>query len=284
MRTRTCIVAAAAAAAVSFTTAASAQGPLFLSLSDGIDNNIPAFGPFTDDDAVFTSLDNSSGGLAFALESGDLDAMHRLPNGNWIVSSLFNGSFGGTLFDDGDLVEIDIVNNIVVGNYFISNTLFTSTAPDISGVSLLPSGNILFSMLGSSNTITTPSGPVTFTDGDIMEFDIATGNVSTFLSEADLFDDGDGDVYGIHAFADGTLLLSANTDESISGSLFLDGDAFLYDPATDTASLVYSEDNFFSAGPNTWDIDALYFDGPIPAPGAAGLLGLAGLAAARRRR
>ncbi len=258
-----------------------AAGPLVLSNADGINNNLPGFGPFTDDDAVATSLDGNDGSLLFTV-GGDLDAMHRLPNGNWLVSSLFNGSFGGSNFDDGDLVEIDLVNNVVVGNYFISNTMFTSSSPDITGVSLLPNGNILFSLLGSSNTISTPSGPVTFTDGDVMEFDVLTGNVSTFLSEAELFDDGNGDVYGIHAFADGRLLLTTNTDESISGATFRDGDAFLYDPATDSASLYFSEDLFFDpTGVNGWDIDALYV---IPSPGAAGLLALAGVASARRRR
>jgi hypothetical protein len=253
---------------------------LTLSLVDNTNNFLPGFGPFTDNDAVTADAPAGTNGvLEFSLDGGDLDAMHRLPNGNWLVSSLFNGTFGGVTFDDGDLVEIDPSSGAFVQTV-IPNTVFTTPGPDFTAVSQLPDGNLLFSMLGSSNTITTPSGPVTFTDGDIMLYNVPTGDVSVFIAEADLFDDGDGDVYGIHHMMDGTLLLTTNVDESISGTTYRDGDVFRYDPTNGSTSLFFSEDTFI--GGNTWDVDGLYWE--IPAPGAAGLLGLAGLAAARRRR
>lgn len=257
---------------------AMAQGPLYLSLSDNIDNNLPSFGPFTDEDAVFTNTDGSGAGLAFGLTGGDLDAMHRLPNGNWLVSSLFNGGYAGTTFDDGDLVEINPTSGTFVGTVF-TDSIWDNAGADISGVSVLPNGNYLLSVL-SDNAI----GGTAFTDGDVIEYNATSGTASLFLSEAALFDDGDGEVYGIHYFADGRLLLTASGDESVSGTLFRDGDAFLYNPADDSASLVFSQDLFSSSGPNSWDINALYFEGAIPTPGGVALVGLAGLAGLRRRR
>jgi len=252
---------------------------LTLSLVDNIDNGLPGFGPFTDNDAVSSDVPGgTNGALEFSLDGGDLDAIHRLDNGNWLVSSLFNGSFGGVTFDDGDLVEIDPTNGTFVQTV-IPNTVFTSSAPDFTAITQLPDGNLLFSMLGSSNTITTPSGSVTFSDGDVMLYNVPTGDVSVYLSEADLFDDGDGDVYGLHHMPDGDLLVTTNVDEMIGGTTYRDGDAFKYNIASDTATLFFSEDNF--VGSNSWDIDALYY---VPTPGTAALAGLIGLAGVRRRR
>ncbi len=255
-----------------------AQGPLFLSLADNVDNNLPGFGPFTDEDVVCTSLDGTTASLEFGIGLGDLDAAHRLPNGNWLVSSLFNGEFGGTTFDDGDLVEINPTNGTFVST-IITDSIWDNAGADISGVSVLPNGNYLLSLL-TDNAF----GGTAFTDGDVIEYNATAGTASLFLAEATIFDDGDADVYGIHHFADGTLLLSASTDEVVSGTLFRDGDAFLYNPADDSATLVFSEDLFSSSGLNSWDIDALYFEGAIPTPGGVALLGLAGLAGLRRRR
>lgn len=272
-RTTTTVALAIAALAPG----AFAQGPLFLSLVDNIDNNLPGFGPFTDEDVVATSLDGTSASLAFAIASGDLDAAHRTGPNTWLVSSLFTGEFNGTTFDDGDLVEINLVGGTLTT--IIDETDFDTTGEDISGVSVLPNGNLLLSTLSDASL-----GGVAFTSGDILEYNATTGAASIFLTEAAIFDDGGGNIYGIHAFADGTLLLSTNTDEMVSGTLFRDGDAFLYNPATDTAQLVFSEDLFSSSGPNTWDIDALYFEGAIPAPGALALAGGAFVLVTRRRR
>ncbi|GAB4551536.1 MAG: hypothetical protein Tsb0013_13640 [Phycisphaerales bacterium] len=269
---RTSTAVALAAIAV-VTPAALAQGPLFLSLADNIDNGLPGLSPFTDEDAVGTTLTGAPASVQFSLASGDLDALHRTGPDTWLVSSLFNGDFNGTIFDDGDLVEINTTTGTVTT--VISNTLFSAGA-DITGVSVLPNGNYLLSTLSDATL-----GGLAFTDGDIIEYNATTDTATLFLSEADLFDDGDGDVYGIHWFSDGRLLLTTNVDEVISGTTFRDGDAFLYDPLTDTATLAFSEDTF--VGGNTWDIDALYFEGEIPAPGALALFGGA-LAFARRRR
>ncbi|MEM1424446.1 MAG: hypothetical protein AAGH64_10645 [Planctomycetota bacterium] len=251
-----------------------AQGPLFLSTV--VDDTLGGVA-IDDNGAYATTLTGSPTSLAVTLASGDLDALHRTGPDTWLVSSLFNGNFNGTVFDDGDLVEVNTATGTTTT--ILPNSIFTSSAPDITGVSILPNGNYLLSLLGSSNTITTNTGSLSFTDGDIIEYNPTTLEASVFLSEADLFDDGDGDVYGIHAFDDGTLLLTANTDEVISNVSVLDGDAFLYNPATDTAEVVFSEALFAGNA----DIDALYFEGPIPSPGAVALLGLAFVGARRRR-
>ncbi len=266
----------AAVCAVACATTIAPAGQLFLSLADNIGNEINGNGPFTDNDMVNTA----DAVPLFSLNGGDLDAFHILDNGNYLLSSLFNGDAGGNIFDDGDLVEYNPFTNTIVGNYLgIGNSAFATTGEDITAATTDEQGNLYFSTL-SDATLNHAGGALSFTDGDVVKVDAATGVASIFIAEADLWDDGDSDVYGLHWMGDGTMLVTSNSDELVNGTLFLDGDIFQYDLATGAASLFFSESNFTSS--NTHDVDAIYYR--IPAPSSAlALAGLA-LAGARRRR
>ena len=256
--------------------AGTANGQLILSTSANVGNELAGLS-FNDGDMVLTDPAGSSASVFFAESNwtldGDTDAFHILPDGTYLFSSLFNSQIDGQTFADADLIRYD-PNTGSASTYFITDGLFDQTSADISGVSTRENGNILFSTLADASI-----GGVGFLDGDVVEYDINTGSVSVFVSEADIFDDGNGDIYGLHHNADGTLLISSNGDEVVSGTQFLGGDVFLYDPATDTASLFFSAASFAANG-TLYNIDALYF---IPAPGTALALGLAGFAARRRR-
>ncbi|GAB5497419.1 MAG: hypothetical protein Phyf2KO_24990 [Phycisphaerales bacterium] len=281
MRTAFAVTALVAA----ITTPAYAQpanAGLFLSVADNIGTEINGFGPFTDEDLIRTNPAGSFAEAFFAIDGGDLDAFHILPNGNYIFSSLFNGTIGATTFDDADLVEYDPNTGTVVGNYLgIGLSSFTSSAPDISAATTDGDGNLYFSMLGVTNTMNHAGGSLTFTDGDIVRVDATTGVASVFVSEADIFDDGDGDVYGLHWNSDGSFLMSTNEDESVSGNTFLDGDVFTYFYSSDVSNLFFSEANFSDTA-NGHDIDAVFFN--VPAPAGALALPLCALAAVRRKR
>lgn len=255
--------------------AGAAQAQLIISVVNNIGNELGGV-TFNDGDMVQTDFAGTAASIFFAesnwTSDGDTDAFHILPNGNYLFSSLFNSTIGGVTFDDADLIEYN-PNTGVANTYFITAASFDAANEDISGVSTLANGNIVF----STNTDASIGG-VGFTDGDLVEYDITTDTVSILIPEAQIFDDGDGDIYGIHADTDGTFLLSAVADEMVSGTMFLDGDVFRYDPVTDTATLVFGESAF--DGQNQ-DIDAIFL---IPAPGSVALLGLAGLAGVRRRR
>ena len=194
----------------------------------------------------------------FSLDAGDLDAFHVLPNGNYLLSSLFNGDAGGNTFDDGDLIEYDPVANTIVGNYLgIGNSAFATTGEDITAATTDELGNLYFSTL-SDATLNHAGGALSFTDGDVIKVDAATGIATIFIAEADLWDDGDSDVYGLHWMGDGTMLITSNADEFVDGEFILDGDIFRYDIASGIAiETFFSEANFTSA--NTHDIDAIYF-------------------------
>lgn len=254
-------------------TAANAQ--LLLSVSDNINNELPGL-TFLDGDVVQTDTAGSFGSLFFAesniTPSADVDAFHVLPDGDLLLSVLFNGrTLGGLTFDDGDLVRY----NPGTDTASIFNLNETNmNGDDVDAITVLPDGNLAFSSTSATNTL----GGVAVEDGDILHYNVPGGTFSVLHTEDSIFDDGDGELNALHYNDDGTYLISAFTDEVISGTFFENGDIVRWDPITDTASLFFDEDNFI--GTNGYNVDAVFL---VPTP-ATGVLALGGLLCVRRRR
>lgn len=270
----------AVSASVAASTATAQDAGLYISLVDNLGVEVNGQGSFNDETVILVQ-----GGVPsafFEIDLGDLDAFHILDNGNYLLSSLTNGNVGGNTFLDGDLIEYDPINNDIVGNYLgLGEGSFTAGFADVDAATTDADGNLYFSML-SDVTLAHAGGSLDILDGDVVRLDATTGIATIFISEADIFDDGQGDLYGIHWLGDGHLLLTHNDNdgEVVDGTSFLDGDIFLYEIATGAASLFFGESNFTSS--LSHDVDAIYF--VVPAPGAAAVLAAGGLFAARRRR
>lgn len=234
---------------------------LFLSDNNNIDNQLGGL-TFTDGDVITFDVDTNAAAVFFAESSitpgADVDAFHLFADGSMLLSVLFNGrTLGGLTFDDGDLVRYDPITDTAT-IYFISEASFSANA-DINGVSIDADGRIILSVRESTMTL----GGLTFTDGDLVAYDTNSSTATLVVAEADLFDDGDGDISSVHADADGTFLMSfTDSTEMISGSQFNDGDVFRYDPVADTATLVFAETQF-TDGSTLHEIDAVY----LPPPG-----------------
>jgi hypothetical protein len=255
---------------------------LLASLNNPNINQMLAGESFTDEDVFRTDQSGSTASLFFTVSatstSADVNAFHIRPDGNYVFSTLFNLSgFGGGNFEDDDLVlydpDTDTASFLIDGSSF-----FASTTEDFDGVSQLPNGNYLLSTLGDADV--TVGGGLSVLDGDIFEWNPNTNAVSTFLTEADF---GGGDVAGLHYLASGNLLVTFNADVAdINGTFVNEGDIVEYDPNTKSVVGVYfAETNFTDGDSTNYEFDAIYL---IPSPGAAAMLGLAGLTAMRRRR
>jgi len=250
-------------------------GDLYISLNNpNIDIGL-AGNTFLDDDVIKTNEAGSVSSLFFSAAS-DINAFHVRADGKYIVSGLFNFSVGGTAFEDDDLALYD--PNTDTATFLVDgSSFFDSTAEDFDGITQDNAGNYLFSTLADASV----SGTA-FTDGDIMMWDGSSSTVSLFASMASIFDDGVGDVSGIHYMSDGTLLLSAIADEVVSGVQFREGDIYRWDPVNDTASLFFDRDVIDLMGQSTTaEIDAIYWE--VPAPGTC-VLAIGALACGGRRR
>ncbi|MEO0483199.1 MAG: PEP-CTERM sorting domain-containing protein [Planctomycetota bacterium] len=256
--------------------AGAAQAQLGLTVSDNIDNQLPGL-TFTDGDIVETNQAGSFGSEIFdeGLFGGtnvDVDAFHWLGDGTYLLSTIFNNrNLGGGTFSDGDLIRYDPATD-TASVFEISEA---AIGDDIDAASVLADGNIVFSTGNFTNTI----GGVAVTEGDILLWNSPTDTVSVLHGQAEIFDDGSAELSAIHAFGDGTYLISAFGDEMISGTMFENGDLVLWDSNDDSASLFFDEDNFL--GSNGYNINGASI---IPAPASLAVLGLGGFAATRRRR
>ncbi|MCG8404447.1 MAG: PEP-CTERM sorting domain-containing protein [Phycisphaerales bacterium] len=253
--------------------------PIFMTVLDNVgtelggltfrDGDVANYEPTTDTATLFFSED-------LIAPSADLTALHIMPNGDIILSVLFNNrTLGGLTFNDGDLVRYN-PNTDTATIFGISEASFTDAGnPDISAVYVRANGNILVSTLGDHTL-----GGLAYTDGDIIEYDPVNDTGTLLVAESAIFDDGDGDIDALHLLPNGNYVLSATLDETISGTLFGDGDLVEYNPGSDTASLFFNE-GLFTDGVNSHDVNGVWV---APEPSALALLALGGAMLLNRRR
>ncbi len=205
---------------------------------------------------VLETIDFDSGG-------GDTNAVHYMPNGNIVISNLFNGAIAGVAYEDDDLLEYNPNTNTAT-LLFDGSTKFDATGEDIDGIYIRDNGNFVMSTIASAGL-----GGLSFGQGDIIEYNPTTDIANLLVAETAIFDDGAGDIDAIHVLPNGNFLLSVLADtETISGVVFNDGDIFEYDPVQDTASLYLSESVYTSVGADN-DTNAFTL---VPEPGTFGLL------------
>ena len=130
-----------------------------------------------------------------------IDALDILDNGNILLSTSGGESLGGLAFLDGDLVEYNPFTD--TASLFLSESIFTDNE-DIDAVHVLDNGNILLSTRGTATI-----GGLTFSDGDLVEYDIGTGNAWVALGE-DIFSD-DADINGVYVAEIGTAIPEPQT-------------------------------------------------------------------------
>jgi cysteine-rich repeat protein len=121
---------------------------------------------------------------------------------------------------------------------FFSQGAFANSE-NVDAVHVLPNGHIILSTAADA-TIAHP--PLTFHDGDLVEYDPVNDTATLFFSETHFA--ANADIDAVHVRPDGTIILSTDATATLGGLTFRDGDLALYNPTTDTATLLFSEDAF----------------------------------------
>jgi len=162
---------------------------------------------------------------------------------NLFLSTLENSRLGGLSFKDGSIIEYNPTTD--TSSLFFDESLFVS-GEDIDAFHLLDNGNYLLST--NNNAVL---GGLSFTDGDIVEYNPTTDTSSLFFDEG-LFS-YDTDINALFYY-NGYIAMSTQGPVTLGGLAFEDGDIVVYDPATDVAVLIFDEDLFSG----NEDIDALH--------------------------
>jgi len=214
-----------------------ADGRVVLSTSGSAEYDVPGPNPtFSDGDLVLYDpvADTATIFLDEDLFSNnaDIDALHLLGNGNYILSTTESETLGGLSFRDGDLVEYNPLTD--TATLFFNEDLFSDNE-DIDAVHVLDNGHIVLSTTGNASL-----GGLSFENGDLVEYDPIAGTASLFLDE-DLFSSGenidaahvlvepDNNVETITDFE--TTLISGGTDDVLDLTDLLSGLGF--DATTD---------------------------------------------------
>jgi hypothetical protein len=162
-----------------------------------------------------------------------------------LVSTTADEVIDGKNFFAGDIFAADKTP----GNsgLYLSATVFAEDGVDLDAMAMLANGHLVLS-IGNDEGATLAG--VAVEDGDLVEYDPATGSASIFLSESAFGTNLDVDA--VEVLANGHLLLSFRRDETVAGTLYLDGDIVRYDPLAGTFALEIGEATLGGG-----DVDAL---------------------------
>ena len=153
---------------------------------------------FEDGDAVDYDPVSNTATLLFSeslfLTGASLDGFQPLANGNFLISTMDDETLGGLVFEDGDIIEYDPINDVATV-FLDEDATFTDNA-DIGGFHVLDDGRIALSTLGSETFLI--SG-LSFDNGDIVLLDPSNGNAILLFDEAAFGADQDVDAVFIQS-------------------------------------------------------------------------------------
>ena len=215
------------------------------------DKDLAEYEPINDLATLY--FDGAGYGLA-----QDIDAVHLLPNGHIVLSAINTITLGGVTGENEDLIDYDPVSDVGT-RIFDGSTLFTDGSTDISAVHVMSSGRYLL-----TNEYSATLGGLSFEPSDIIDYNADTDTATMFL---------DGSSVGLNEWIDavnllenGNIVLSTETDATLGGLSFTDGDLVEYDMANDTATL-YFDGALFS---ETENVRAAYIESGGGGGGPAG--------------
>ena len=147
-------------------------------------------------------------------------------------------TIGGTTVRPSDLVDVD--TNALVFNAFGDNPL----QEDLDAAFVRPNGNIIFSTDTDVNQAF-PGLPNGFLNGDLVEWDGATGSI--FFSESNFTAGGNPNISAVYLFESGPnagnlVLGTKGADDELGGMAFEWGNLLLYDMGSDSSSLFFDQD------------------------------------------
>ncbi|MHC4461638.1 MAG: PEP-CTERM sorting domain-containing protein [Planctomycetota bacterium] len=192
-------------------------------------------------------------------------AAARPVNATIILSTDNTETLGGLTFNNGDLAEYDSTTD--TATLYFGENLFGGDE-DIDAVHVLANDNIVLSTIAGATL-----GGLTFSKGDLVEYDPTTDTATIFLNE-NLFSSAQPNIDAAHVRDNDNIILSTTGNATLGGLSFGKDDLIEYNSTTDIATLFF-DGSLFSGNEN---IDAAHLLGSgnivLSTVGAATLGGL----------
>jgi hypothetical protein len=166
-------------------------------------------------------------------------------NATIILSTDTTETLGGLTFNNGDLAEYD--SSTDTATLYFGENLFGGDE-NIDAVHVLDNDNIVLSTVAGATL-----GGLTFSKGDLAEYNPTTYTTTIFLNE-NLFSSAQPNIDAAYVRDNGNIILSTSGNAALGGLSFGKDDLIEYNPTTDLASLFF-DGSLFSGNEN---IDAAH--------------------------
>jgi hypothetical protein len=181
-------------------------------------------------------------GVLLAVALGSVARVHA-QTGNLVLSTENGTTLGGLSFQDEDLVDYDPTADTAV-MLFDGSTRFSGNE-DVDAVHILSNDHIVLSTTGGATL-----GGLSFQDEDLVDYDPAT-NTAVMLFDGSTRFSGNEDVDAVHILSNGHIVLSTTGGATLGGLSFQDEDLVDYDPATNTAVMLFDGSTRYSGNQDT---------------------------------
>lgn len=183
----------------------------------------------------------------------NVDAVHVLSSGNFILSTAANENIGGVTFHEEDLVEYNPFTGIATP-FLDGQSIFGNNSEDIDAVHVLGNGDIVLSV-----TTNAAINGLSFGRDDLVVYDPDSGTASLLFEGDSVFANANENIDAVQVLSNGHILLSTADNATIGMLSFTQDDIVEYDPDAGTASLYFEGLSHFAQGSE--DVDALHLVG-----------------------
>ncbi len=156
----------------------------------------------------------------FGAVEEDLDAIHLMSNGNYLLSTATAATIDGTFYLAGDIVEFDPVTG--TASEFMDVGVFGSTAINVDAVYLVEGGPDDGKLILSTTGNATLDG-LSFRSGDLVMYDRDTDTATLFFDQDEISGTlSQKNIDALHITALGDLIISVSISNGTLGGVTLE--------------------------------------------------------------